>query len=64
MKNTPKNDWVFGLHVKWLLENVYKLKNTLDSILARASLSLSLKQFTLPPPLYSVPQQDQISNAS
>ena len=42
MKNMPKNDWVFGLHVKWLSENVYNLKNMLDSILAKASLSLSL----------------------
>ena len=51
---------MFGLHVKWVLENMYNLKNTSDSVSAGASLSLSLKQFTLPPPLYSVPPKHPV----
>ena len=53
MTNMSENGWVFGLHVKWLSENMYNLKNMPNSISAGAflslSLSLSLKQFTLPP---------------
>ena len=55
MKNTPKNGWVFGLHVKWLSENMYNLKNMPNSISAGAFLSLSLsKTIYTPTPLYSI----------